>query len=949
MFACTPVTSLFAEKPGEQTFNVNLSEKIKLPSGTVEGVLSNGLRYIILPNNNPEGRTEFRLIWKVGAVQQDDDQGGSAHFLEHMAFGGSKNFPDRGAVAYLESLGMKYGIDINAFTGHDRTIYMFAVPTDSLSNGDYDKPLSIIRDWADALTINPKRVETEKGIILEELRSSFQDDPFYSLKIGQNRYSARMPLGSPEEVERMTARTLKEYYKKWYIPSLGAIVVVGNVDVPLLEKEIKRKFSSLKKRKDPGFLHYPLSYAPSRQIMFLSDSLNMRDEVEIIIPHPTLVTRTLGDFRLKQMGSVITAALSARIQKRGLRADVSDAWYLGDTNHLVFNIRATDEIPLDSMVSLVAGEVVNVRDNGFGSEEISFYAKRAASHVAEISVEGTPSDSWCEDFADYIISGDRYLSDPVQIEVVSKAVEAISAYEATAMLQGWLSHISSTLLMAVKTTPENCDNLSMEKLSAALRSGAARGAEEYEFEKPVEKVYEKIDVPEVLSVIHPFKSSSISSVRDYPGLGIEEITLSNGIKLRLKPTMDEGNVLFSMLGPGGYSSIKPEKMPLLGGAASYIDMGGIAKCGPELGDFMYQNDMAFNTVLENDWHGFLGAFNSLQAHIFANLIYEKITDPELRYDDFEEVRQGMLESVGKESILTRMLNRASDRQLMARMDELMGNTLDDRLAYLGVKDRNTAQRDFINAMNLDSIADFYKSLYTNPTGAIVTVCGTFDRDSILRAFVPVLTKLGTPGEEVLRRYPLELPDSTYIERFPNENESQTEFNYLYFNRFEPGLRNSLVLKLMTNLLRNRVINVLREQKALVYSPYVNLNYEGIPRGYFYFDINSSSKSSNMPAVEATIKEILASLREKAPDAGELDAIKRACNIARRETLTPHSPSAWRTTLLSLDKNGESLEDFEKYEEIIATITPEEVQEAFKTLIDPDKFVLLYMSDQEIER
>ena len=117
------------------------STVISLPEGTIEGSLPNGLRYIILHNDFPAKRAEFRLVWNIGAVQQDDTEGGCAHFLEHMAFGGSENFPDRGAVAYLESLGMKYGIDINAFTGHDRTIYLFGLPTDSIAAGGYDLSL----------------------------------------------------------------------------------------------------------------------------------------------------------------------------------------------------------------------------------------------------------------------------------------------------------------------------------------------------------------------------------------------------------------------------------------------------------------------------------------------------------------------------------------------------------------------------------------------------------------------------------------------------------------------------------------------------------------------------------------------------------------------------------------------------------------------------------------
>lgn len=223
-----------------------LTDDIKMQEGLVSGRLDNGLEYYILKNDFPESRVEYRLVWRVGAVQQEDSEGGCAHFLEHIAFGGSEHFPDRRAVAYLESLGMKYGIDINAYTGHDRTVYMFATPSDIPDRNGHVKALGIIADWMDRLTINPDRVSTEKGIIQEELRSYSPEDPFYSLKIGQNRFSDRMPLGTPDEINAVTADVLEKFYRKWYIPRFAGLVVIGDVDPPVIENEIKKQFSGIK-------------------------------------------------------------------------------------------------------------------------------------------------------------------------------------------------------------------------------------------------------------------------------------------------------------------------------------------------------------------------------------------------------------------------------------------------------------------------------------------------------------------------------------------------------------------------------------------------------------------------------------------------------------------------------------------------------------------------------
>ncbi len=926
------------------------TDPISLPLNTVEGTLPNGLSYLILPNGFPVGRTEFRLVWKVGAVQQDDHQGGGAHFLEHIAFGGSDNFPNRGAVAYLESLGMKYGIDINAYTGHDRTIYMFATPSDSLRHTGYSKPLSIIRDWADRLTINPQRVETEKGIILEELRSSFQEDPFYDLKIGQNRFSARMPLGTPDEVKAMTAKTLEDYYRKWYVPQLATVIVVGDVDPSSVEQEIIHQFSTLPAKPDPGFRTYSLDYSPSRQIMFDLDSLTARDELEIIIPHPTVVTRTLEDARRQEVGRILVNALSARLSDRGIKSDVSDNWYLGNTNHLVLTVREDDSRgTLESSVTALASEIKSALDHGFSPEEISYHAEKAARHIARMSHAGYTSAMWCDDLTDYVISGDRTITDATQREALKNLVATTTASEVSAMLSEWMSHMDSTLLLAVRSTPAKAKSHSIESITQAWQDGYSSPAPAYDFSAPEVTEAAKIATPAILAETHGISPGMIASTRDYASLGIREYTLSNGIRLITRPTVDDGPVMFAMVAPGGYSAIDPKKLPLLGGAASYIDMGGIAKVPAEtLGDYMYQNDISLATALENHWHGFLGAFEDSHQGEFFNLVYEKITDPELRHDDFEEVRQSMIEEIGHESVLSKMLSRASDRQLLACMDRLMCNTLDTEAAYADAPDRDEAQRSFIRQMNLDSIAAFYTTLYSNPVGNVCIATGNFDADSLAADFAAVFSRF-TPMERASGVTPeLNLPTAVEVRQFPNENESQTEFDYVYFGRFEPGLRNSLVLKIMSNLMRNRVISELRERHALVYSPYVSLNYEGLPRGYFYYDINSSTENANMRKVHEVLAQVIRSLRSASPDPAELDAIKRSCIIAKRETLTPYAPSAWRTTLLSLIKNGESIEDFNEYESIIGSITPDEIQQAFNQLINPDLYLLLYMSDQQFQ-
>lgn len=915
------------------------ADTIKLPAGTREGRLRNGLHYLILPNRYPEGRVEFRLVWRVGSVQQDETQGGCAHFLEHMAFGGSKHFPNRGAVSYLESMGMKYGIDINAYTGLDRTIYMFAVPSDQeLDATGYSKPLSIITDWMQELTINPSRVETEKGIILEELRGSFQDDPFYDLKIGQNRYSDRMPLGEPEEVAAMTSKTLTDYYRRWYRPQNATVIVVGDMDADRVEETIVRQFSGLKPGKDCDPEIYELAYTPRRAVMTLTDTLNNRDNLEVIIPHSSHPTQTLADARARLAKRVMLNAVNARFSRLGISADISGNWYMGLTNHLAISLREDRDCGIDSCVARVSGALADILANGFDEREVRYHTDRLIRRLERINNSANPSANWCDDFAEYAATGDRYMTDPDQTARLYESLRLLTPGELRDLLAGLLGKREDTMLVAVQTAPADGHKFTVEAVDGWWREGESMPLTAYEFELPVELEQQKVATPAVLAERHPFHESMIAGSKNYGSIGVRQYVLDNGMRLIVKQTADDGDALFAWLAPEGLSALGPDQMPLLGSAASYIDMGGIAKAPEGLGDYMYQNNMALSTALENDWHGLLGAFDPDNAREFFNLVYEKVTDPELLREDFEEIRESMLEDSGEESILTKMLNRAPDRQLMARMDELMGNTLVSR----------SATPDEIRAMSLDSMANYYTSLYVRPESTVVIVCGSVNPDSIARSFASTFSRMERSWTRPSARTEVLLPASRAHERFENANPSQIEFDYLFSGRYEPGLRNSLVLKLMSNILRNHTIARLREREALVYSPYVGLQYEGQPRGYFYYDLNSSTDNAKMSRVHSSVMEMLADLRENPVSDQELESIKRSCIIARRETLTPGATSAWRTTLLSLLKNGEDLADFDRYEQVIASISPEDVRDAFRKLIDPSRYVLLYMSDAEFK-
>lgn len=916
---------------------------IPLPAGTLEGRLPNGLRYLILRNSSPASRIEFRLVMEVGSVQETEQEKGCAHFLEHVAFGGTTHFPKRSLVEYLESLGMKYGQDINAFTGFDRTIYMFAVPADHQKEEVIDRSLLIMRDWLDGISMSSEKVENEKGIILEELRGYDLGDDFYSLKIGQGIFGHRIPLGTVEDIRKVTPQILEGYYQKWYVPSLATLIVVGDISPQDIEIKIKEGFSSLQKRPVNGFRTYPLEYTKGIHLSEIRDSLQTKTKVELMIPHPCVVERTMEDAVMKQMGRLLVRAVSSRFQGRKLRTSVSDQWYLSDKNHLVLTVEGQNRSELLAAISATVAELNELIRHGWQEEELEDikddFCHQMQSGTGNLS---RSSSAWCDDFVDYVISGDRYLTDTTRQEQLKTDIRKVEGSSLQALLKEWLSYYKETLLVGCSSHTGLGAPLTKEEIADAWAQGEQTECTAYSYVRPDRKEETEIATPPCLASRQFFDSTFIARIVEYPHTRIREVELKNGIRLVLKPTQEADTaLLLTSFAPFGTSSLPDEKYPLLEGIG-YMDMGGIAKVdGEMLSDYLSQKEISLTMAMENHWHGFIGMASVAHAPEFFNLIFEKIFDPELKYDDFEEIRQELLKDYGKETMLEKMLKRAPDRLLSARMDELMGAAIP--------RSSNKLSIDQIKSQNLDSIAVFYKELYARPEGTTYVICGNFDTDTIMRQFVSVFGRIPASLCPSEYSYPhFELPVEKHIEGFPNDNETQTLFDYLFFGYYQPGLKSTLTLKLMRDVIRNRLISVLRERESLVYSPYISLMYEGIPWRTFYFDINASADNRNMPEIDILLKEILHKLQLQEIGEEELRNIKRSFLIAKREALNEEAPANWRTTLVGLLKNGESLADFEQYEQCLESITPATLREAFNSYLSLENYSLLYLSKNKLK-
>src|SRR5437764_15171256 len=225
-----------------------LTDSMPMDPQITVGKFATGMSYNIRANKKPEKRAELRLVVKAGSILEDDDQQGLAHLVEHMAFNGTKHFPKNDIISFLESIGMRFGADVNAFTSFDETVYILTVPSDKPEV--LDKGLLVLEDWAHNLTFDPTETEKERGVVMEEWRlgrgaGMRMLQKIFPVILKDSRYGDCLPIGKPEIIQKGKAERLKQFYTDWYRPDLMAVVAVGDFDKAAVQKMVEGHFASI--------------------------------------------------------------------------------------------------------------------------------------------------------------------------------------------------------------------------------------------------------------------------------------------------------------------------------------------------------------------------------------------------------------------------------------------------------------------------------------------------------------------------------------------------------------------------------------------------------------------------------------------------------------------------------------------------------------------------------
>lgn len=527
------------------------------------GTLPNGLTYYIRHNEYPKGQAEFYIAQKVGSILEEDNQRGLAHFLEHMCFNGTTNFPDNLLRDWLESVGVKFGANLNAYTGVDQTVYNISnVPI--ARESVQDSCLLILHDWAADLTLDPKEIDKERGVIHEEWRRSMQGQ----MRILENilpslypdtKYGHRLPIGTMEVVDNFPYQALRDYYETWYRPDQQAVVVVGDINVDRIEGKIKELFSSIDMPENaPERVYQPvpdhkgtlygIGSDPEQknligQIEFLSDVMPremkntpiyyFQDFVEDVIAH--MLNNRLDEISSKPDSPFAGAGVSFGGSLLSDKVkDATTAFVAAKGNDIVEPMQA------------VYRELLRAQRGGFTVSEYERAKNEYLSRAEKAYNNRTTRENgaYVNDYVNNFIDGEPIPSIENEWALIQQIAMAVP-----------LEAINQTMAQAI--TPDN-------------RRIMVLAPESENIPLPTEQILADalaaVDAEEIAPFVEELKSEPLVSIEPTPGTivdtkenpvwGTTEWTLSNGAKVIVKPTsFKEDEILFSAVAKGGYADM----------------------------------------------------------------------------------------------------------------------------------------------------------------------------------------------------------------------------------------------------------------------------------------------------------------------------------------------------------------------------------------------------------
>ncbi len=892
---------------------------------TTHGTLANGLTYFIHENDEPENRAALRLVVNVGSILEEDDQLGLAHFVEHMAFNGTRNFEKQELVDYLESIGMRFGPGVNAYTSFDETVYMLTVPMDDPEI--VATAFQILVDWAGGVLFDPEEVDKERGVVIEEWRgrrggmARIQDEQFPALFHG-SLYAERLPIGDPEIVRTAPVERLRTFYRDWYRPDLMAVVAVGDFDGEAIEAMIRDHFGGLAGRENPRprtETEIPTDHPPL--VTIATDPEVPRTQVGVVYKQPPGPRGTVADFRRARVRSLYYGMLNDRLRELTVQADPPFLFAVAAAGGFVRGVDASEfsanvtEDGVERGLEALLTEAERVARHGFTASELEREkASLRRSYEARLAeAENRTSGSLAGRYVSVYLNGGSYPSVETEMELLDAVLPGITLEEANAFAKGWLTERGRVILVS-GPEKEGLVTPTEEDVTAVFAAVSAKEIEPYE-DSEVEAPL-LAEIPE---------GSPVVSEESVEEVGVTIWELANGVRVVLKPTdFRDDQVIFSGTSPGGTSLASDENYDNAGFAGTAASQGGVGEFDQiALGKKLTGKRASVSASVGALAESVNGAASPQDLETAFQLTYLRFTAPrkdETAFAAFKAQQLGMMANMGA---MPQMALQDTVAVVLGQGHPRAPGTLEER-------------RKALEEADLDMALDFYRDRFADASDFTFYFVGAFDLEGIRPLVETYLGGLPDIGrDESWVDHGLDPPPGVIEKVVRKGVEPQSMTIVAFGGEAEYSHEESSVMGAMTEVLSIKLRELLREDMGGTYGVGVRGGLDDRPDEEYGVMIQFGSAPERAEELSAVVFEEIERLKTEGPDAETVEKVREQQRRSKETSLQQNG--YWLSQLATYDRLGRDLRQIPSYD-LIDGWTAEQVRQAAIRYLRLDRYV-----------
>jgi zinc protease len=890
------------------------------------GQFKNGLRYYIRTTRKPEKRAELRLVVKTGSILEDEDQLGLAHFVEHMAFNGTKNFPKHELLAFIESLGMRFGAHLNAYTGFDETVYMLRVPTDK--PGAMEKSFQVLQDWAQNISFEAAEIEKERGVVLEEWRANRgagmrNVEKIFPVMFKGSRYANRLPIGKPEIIQNGKVERIKQFYKDWYRPDLMAVVAVGDFDKAAIEKLVTAYFGSMPGATSPRPRQtFDLPDRTDTGYSINTDKETTTTSVQVNTLLPARKQGSVGVYRQQIVDGLFAGMLNARFAELAEKPDAPFVFgfsgrggFLARNKEIAYLNALVKENAVENAMRALLTEAERVARFGFTETELARQKANVLRNYERVALEkeNAMADSKADEYVRNFLVGETLPSADDEYALHQRFVPGITLSETNKLAREWFP-VSPQNRLVIVTAPEKSGVAVPDesKLAAIIK------------EVPTAEVKAYVDTVGSAALLAslPAPGKISKAVRDEK-TGVTTWELANGVRVLLKPTdFQADEIVFRASSPGGTSLVSDADYVPANSATQIITAGGLAKFSAIDLQKMLAGKIASATPFIGELQeGFFGNSSRKDLETMFQLIYLNFTQPRADANAF---------AVQATQARTFMTNQSVSPDFA--FFEALTNS---RYQNHPRRRMNTAAT--VDEWNLEKSMAFYKDRFADASDFTFFFVGSFDETMmkpLVERYLGSLPSLGR--KESWKDVGVKIPTGIVEKRVEKGIEPKSRAAIVFSGPFVFDQSQRVAIRAMSDILQNRLLEVIREELGGTYSITAGANYSKFPKPEYSITIEFGSSPERTDDLIKRVFEEIEKFKSSGPTEKQLNDEKEALI---REFETNSKQNGYVLSQMYLRNfHGEDLGGIWMIPEYYKKLDAATVKEAAKLYLDTKNYI-----------